>query len=145
MVLVMMKTMVLDGMMPALSLHSQVIGPPMSRPAVPVAGHASVRAHPSDGVEQDPDDEGADAEHSRDWQVLLLADGDDPAADLVDRRVGRFRVFGWRAVGLGCPAVEPAVDDQPVGDVAAGHDGPAGLQGQSPFHAGRVLVDDVGA
>lgn len=32
MVLVMMKTMVLDGMMPALSLHSQVIGPPMSRP-----------------------------------------------------------------------------------------------------------------
>ena len=37
------------------------------------------------------------------------------------------------------------VDDQPVGDVAAGHDGPAGLQGQSPFHAGRVLVDDVGA
>ena len=31
MVLVMVKTMVLDGMMPALILHSQVIGPQMSR------------------------------------------------------------------------------------------------------------------
>ena len=32
MVLVMVKTMVLDDMMPALSLHSQVMGPPTSRP-----------------------------------------------------------------------------------------------------------------
>ena len=61
-------------------------------PLAPVVGHAVVRAHPSYGVEQDPDGEGADSKHSSDGQVRFLTDGDDPAADLVNRRVGRF----WR-------------------------------------------------